>query len=96
MIFIPEIFLALSVILLLAICPFIKKNDYVIAAYSSLLFIIIAQSLVFRDIFHFEEILALELGGPRGMMVFLNFLRYNMSQLDFPIWRQKKEKTPDL
>ena len=56
MIFTPEIFLALNVLLLLAISPFLKGNGYVIAAYSSLLLVIIAQYFVFKDIFHFEEI----------------------------------------
>ena len=56
MIFTPEIFLALSVLLLIAISPFLKRNGYVIAAYSSLLLVIIAQYFVFKDIFHFEEI----------------------------------------
>tara|TARA_X000000950_G_scaffold285064_2_gene389756 strand:+ start:13646 stop:15025 length:1380 start_codon:yes stop_codon:yes gene_type:complete len=36
--------------------PFLKKNDYKIIGYLSLMSIIIAQFLVFRDIFHFEEI----------------------------------------
>ena len=56
MIFTPEIFLALGVLLLLAISPFLKRNGHVIATYSSLIFVVIAQYLVFKDIFHFEEI----------------------------------------
>ncbi len=56
MIFIPEIFLFTVVLLCMLVGPFLKKNDYKIIGYLSLMSIIIAQFLVFRDIFHFEEI----------------------------------------
>ncbi len=56
MIFIPEIFLFTVVLLSMLVGPFLKKNDYKIIGYLSLMSIIIAQFLVFRDIFHFEEI----------------------------------------
>jgi len=56
LIFIPEIFLFTVVLLSMLVGPFLKKNDYKIIGYLSLMSIIIAQFLVFRDIFHFEEI----------------------------------------
>ena len=56
MIFIPEIFLAFSALLFILIGPFIRKNAYLLVTYLSLLTVILAQFLVYKDIFHFELI----------------------------------------
>ena len=56
MIFIPEIFLAFSALLFILIGPFIRKNAYLLVTYLTLLTVIIAQFLVYKDIFHFESI----------------------------------------
>ena len=56
MIFIPEIFLAFSALLFILIGPFIRKNAYLLVTYLTLLTVILAQFLVYKDIFHFELI----------------------------------------
>ena len=56
MIFIPEIFLAFSALLFILIGPFIRKNAYLLVTYLTLLTVIVAQFLVYKDIFHFESI----------------------------------------
>ena len=56
MIFIPEIFLAFSALLFILVGPFIRKNAYLLVTYLTLLTVILAQFLVYKDIFHFELI----------------------------------------
>ncbi len=56
MFFTPEIFLSLVVLFLVLIGPFIKGKSYLTITYCSIISIIIAQMLIFRDIFYFEEI----------------------------------------
>ena len=56
MIITPEIFLSFCILIIVLIGPFIKKSGYLIVGYLSLIAIIISQFLVFKDIFHFEEI----------------------------------------
>ena len=56
MIFTPEIFLAFSALLFILIGPFIRKNAYLLVTYLTLLTVIVAQFLVYKDIFHFELI----------------------------------------
>ncbi len=56
MIFTPEIFLAFSALLFILVGPFIKKNGYLLVTYLTLLTVITAQFLVYKDIFHFELI----------------------------------------
>ena len=56
MILIPEIFISLCVLVLLLIHPLFKKNGHILAGYLALFFVIVAQYLIFKDIFHFEEI----------------------------------------
>ncbi len=53
---IPEIFLALSVLILILVGPFIKTKGYQLISYLSLVFLIVAQALVLKNIFHFEQI----------------------------------------
>ena len=53
---IPEIFLALSVLILILVGPFIKTKGYQLISYLSLVFLIVAQVLVLKNIFHFEQI----------------------------------------
>ena len=53
---IPEIFLALSVLILILVGPFIKTKGYQLISYLSLVFLIAAQVLVLKNIFHFEQI----------------------------------------
>ena len=56
MIFTPEIFLAFSALLFILVGPFIRENGYLLVTYLTLLTVIIAQFLVYKDIFHFELI----------------------------------------
>ena len=56
MIFTPEIFLAFSSLLFILIGPFIRTKAYIIITYLALLSVIISQFLVYKDIFHFEQI----------------------------------------
>ena len=56
MIFTPEIFLAFSALSFILFGPFIKENGYLLVTYLTLLTVIIAQFLVYKDIFHFELI----------------------------------------
>ena len=56
MTFIPEIILFLCILLSMLVGPFIKNEAHKIIGYFLLISIIISQFLIFRDIFHFEEI----------------------------------------
>ena len=56
MLYIPEIFMSIGFLLILVISVFIKKNQYVIVGYFSLLLIFLTQFFVLKDIFLFEEI----------------------------------------
>ena len=56
MLYIPEIFMSIGFLLILVISVFIKKNQYVIVGYLSLLLIFLTQFFVLKDIFLFEEI----------------------------------------
>ncbi len=56
MIFIPEIFMSLGLLLILVISVFLKKNSHIVVGYLSLMLIFITQFFVLKDIFLFEEI----------------------------------------
>ncbi|MBC34055.1 MAG: NADH-quinone oxidoreductase subunit N [Rickettsiales bacterium] len=56
MYFTSEIFLAFVALLLLIISPFLKKNNYFIVGYATLISFLVTQFFIFKDIFHFEEI----------------------------------------
>ncbi len=53
---VPEIFLAICSILLVAISPFIKKKSYLVTGYITLFLLLCTQFFVLKDIFHFQEI----------------------------------------
>ena len=53
---IPEIFLAISTVLILFITPFMKGDNYIKISYLSLIIIFIAQFLILKDIFYSELI----------------------------------------
>ena len=56
MIFIPEIFMSLGLLVILVISVFLKKNSHIIVGYLSLILIFLTQFFVLKDIFLFEEI----------------------------------------
>ena len=53
---IPEIFLAISTVVILFITPFMKGDNYIKISYLSLIIIFIAQFLILKDIFYSELI----------------------------------------
>ncbi|MBD74738.1 MAG: NADH-quinone oxidoreductase subunit NuoN [Rickettsiales bacterium] len=53
----PEIFLSISVLLLLFVGPFIKKNGHIIIGYLSIILLVVSQFLIFKNTFQFKEIL---------------------------------------
>ena len=53
---IPEIFLAISAVIILFITPFLKKNSYLMVSYLSLFMIFISQFFILKDIFYSEVI----------------------------------------
>ena len=57
MILTPEIFLSISVLLLLFVGPFIKKNGHIIIGYFSIILLVVSQFLIFKNTFQFKEIL---------------------------------------
>ena len=57
MILTPEIFLSISVLLLLFVGPFIKKNGHIIIGYLSIILLVVSQFLIFKNTFQFKEIL---------------------------------------
>lgn len=57
MIITPEIFLSISVLVLLLIGPFIKKKGYKIIGYMSLILLVLSQFFIFKNTFQFKEIL---------------------------------------
>ena len=57
MILTPEIFLSISVLLLLLVGPFIKKNGHIIIGYFSIILLVVSQFLIFKNTFQFKEIL---------------------------------------
>ncbi len=57
MIITPEIFLSISVLFLLLIGPFIKKNAHVIIGYLTLILLVFSQFFIFKNTFQFKEIL---------------------------------------
>ena len=56
MIYIPEIFMSLGFLIILVISVFLKKNQFTVIGYLSLLLIFITQFFILKDIFLFEEI----------------------------------------
>ena len=56
MIYIPEIFMSLGFLIILVISVFLKKNQFTVVGYLSLLLIFITQFFILKDIFLFEEI----------------------------------------
>ena len=56
MIYIPEIFMSVGFLIILIISVFLKKNQFTVVGYLSLLLIFITQFLILKDIFLFEEI----------------------------------------
>ncbi len=56
MFIIPEIFLAICVIIILFITPFLKKNSYLKISYLCLIVIFLSQFLILKDIFYSEII----------------------------------------
>lgn len=56
MIFIPEIFMSLGLLVILVVSVFLKKNSHIVVGYLSLMLIFITQFFVLKDIFLFEEI----------------------------------------
>ena len=56
MFIIPEIFLAISVLIILFLTPFFKKDGYIKAGYLTLIVIFISQFFILKDIFYFKEI----------------------------------------
>ena len=56
MIFIPEIFMSLGLLVILVVSVFLKKNSHIVVGYLSLTLIFITQFFVLKDIFLFEEI----------------------------------------
>ena len=52
----PEIFLAISTVVILFITPFMKGDNYIKISYLSLIIIFIAQFLILKDIFYSELI----------------------------------------
>ena len=57
MIITPEIFLSISVLILLLIGPFLKKKGHKIIGYMSLILLVMSQFFIFKNTFQFKEIL---------------------------------------
>ena len=52
----PEIFLAISAIIILFLTPFLKNESYLKVGYLSLLVVFFAQFLILKDIFYSQVI----------------------------------------
>ena len=56
MLIIPEIFLALCVVVILFVSPFIKNQGYFKIGYLSLLIVFVSQFFILKDIFYSQLI----------------------------------------